>query len=188
MVSNGKADLPIEEQVSWRLPISVMLNMTLLRSTQPVITVSEYLRLHNIPEHMEESDGHWGRQKYHVNPSVFTDTGRAPGLHVIENELYDSKGINRVDVIPDDMKKRGGWSPEGGDYLRGQRGMWLDTPKTIVYRALQAALPESPRVLEWDRVRQILEKAYSLGGHVDDEMERILRENGWEVLYTYNGV
>lgn len=61
-VNHGEQSAPTDgpaEQLAWRVPITVRLNMTLLRSTQPVITVAEYLRLHNIPE--EASDGGWIR-------------------------------------------------------------------------------------------------------------------------------
>ena len=38
--------LPIEEQMGFRIPISIVVNMTNLRHRQPIITASEYLRLH----------------------------------------------------------------------------------------------------------------------------------------------
>jgi hypothetical protein len=193
MVNHGDAvgvddwrKLPIDEQMAWRIPISVMLNMTLLRRTQPVITVSEYLRLHNISEETETSNAHWDWHRYHLNPNIFT--GRIPSLHVIENLWYDPWSMNRVDVIPEDMKKRGGWSYEAGDALRGENGGWMNTSKTSVYLALEAALPDRPRVLAWHRAHEVLQE----GGHIweaqtDERMEKFLNENGWEVLYTYNG-
>src|ERR1700728_1786866 len=76
-------NLPIDEETVWRIPITVMLNMTLLRSTQRVITVSEYLRLHNISEDTEEINGHWERHKYHLKPNVFDNMNKTPSLHVI---------------------------------------------------------------------------------------------------------
>jgi hypothetical protein len=195
MVNRGDAlgldewrNLPLNEQMSWRIPISVMLNMTLLRSAQPVITVSEYLRLHNISEDVEESNGHWEKHKYHLKPNIFDNTGRAPTLHVIENAWYDPRDINRIDVIPEDMKKRGGWSTEGGNPLRGERGNWTDKSKTSIYTALEAALPDWPRVVAWDQARQILQSAgHASDVQTDEGMEKILNENGWEVLYTYEG-
>jgi hypothetical protein len=195
MVNHGEAvntdewrNLPIDEQMSWRIPISVMLNMSLLRSTQPVITVSEYLRLHNISEEAEQSNGHWGHHNYHLNDNTLGNTGRWPTLHVIENEWYDPPGVNRIDVIPEDMKKRGGWSVEAEHVQKGEKGRWTDTSKTAVYLALEAALPNRPLVLEWGRARQVLQKeGLERAARTDEGMERILNKNGWEVLYTYNG-
>lgn len=59
-----------------------MLNMTLLRSSQPVITTAEYLRLHNIPEELELSNGNWGREAYHLKPDK---SGNYTTLAVIPN-------------------------------------------------------------------------------------------------------
>jgi len=180
--------LPIAEQMAWRIPISIMLNMTLLRKTQPVITISEYLRLHNMSEETEASHGHWERHQYHLKPYIFDNTGKTPTLHVIENEWYDPWSINRIDMIPEDMKGRGGWSTEAGDVLRDQSGGWTNISRTSAYMALEAALPERPRVLAWDRAREVLHQ----NGHIWDEQtdkgfDTFLNENGWEVLYTYEG-
>lgn len=195
MVNHGDAvhsdewrNLPIDEQMSWRLPISAMLNMTLLRKTQPVITVSEFLRLHDLPESVEASDGHWDRLRYHVNPYIFENTSRTPSLHVIENGWYDPREVNRVDMIPEDMKRRGRWSADGGDVSKGEVGGWRDMPKTSLYSALEATLPDRPKVLQWDRARQVLrERGYTQETETDAGMQRVLNENGWEVVYTYNG-
>jgi hypothetical protein len=131
MVDHGDATgtnewkkLPIKEQMAWRVPISVMLNLTLLRNAQPVITVAEYLRLHNMSEETEANDGNWQRHMYPQSPYVFDATRRKPTLQVIENNWYDPHGINRVDMIPEAMKRRGlesrGWrSPERRDRALG---------------------------------------------------------------------
>lgn len=55
--SNEWRELPIEQQMGFRIPISVMVNMTHLRNRQPVITVSEYLRLHGQNSEIESSNG-----------------------------------------------------------------------------------------------------------------------------------
>jgi hypothetical protein len=195
MVNHGDAvgsdewrKLPMDEQMSWRLPISVMLNLTHVRLKQPVITVSEYLRLHNIPEDAERSNGHWDRTRYHQNPSIYDQTSRRPTLSVIENWWYDPWEINRVDFIPDDVKLRGGWSSQGGDSNKGEVGSWQDQPKTAVYAALEAALPTRPKVLSWDRAFQVLQDhGLTWEGQSSSGMENILHENGWEVLFTYEG-
>jgi hypothetical protein len=52
MVNKGDAigwgewrDLPIEQQMGFRIPIAVMLDIPHLRKTHNVITIAEYLRL-----------------------------------------------------------------------------------------------------------------------------------------------
>lgn len=175
--------LPPDEQLSWRVPIGVMLNMTLLRSTQPVITVSEYLRLHNLPEDAEASNGHWDRTGYHRNPNKY---GKAPSLYVIQNGWYDPSAITRVDFITDEMKSRGGWISEGSE----GKGTWpKNAVETAANRALTSAMSDNgARVLEWDRARQILqEQGYGSEANTDTKMEVILNKNGWEVLHTYQG-
>jgi hypothetical protein len=195
MVNHGDAvgsdewrKLPMDEQMSWKLPISTMMNLTHARLKQPVITISEYMRLHNIPEDVEWSNGHWDRTRYHENPVYWDHTGRKPTLHVIENWWYDPWAINRIDFIPDDLRLRGGWTPTGGDSSKDQVGSWRDEPKTDVYAALEAALPERPKVLSWDRALQVLQdRGLSWEVHTSGGMESVLHENGWEVLYTYEG-
>ncbi|KZP27898.1 hypothetical protein FIBSPDRAFT_730105 [Athelia psychrophila] len=175
-------DLPLEEQMSWRVPIGTMLNLTLLRATQPVITVSEYFLLHNIPTDAETDDGKWDRHVYHVNPGKFTD--RTPSIYVLDHSEYDPLKVNRVDSIPDAMKRRGGWVYKGPG-----GGAWpARVKKSAVYRALESALPDKPRVLSWEQARTVLEhKDYRPEIASDQKMEEFLNEHGWEVLYTYSG-
>ncbi|KAI9569015.1 hypothetical protein HD554DRAFT_2094680 [Boletus coccyginus] len=41
------------------MPMSVVLNLTHLWRSQPVITVAEYLRLHDLSPDLELGDGQW---------------------------------------------------------------------------------------------------------------------------------
>jgi hypothetical protein len=72
MVNKGDAvgwnewrDLPMEQQLAWRIPIEVMLDIPHLRSVHPVILVSEYLRLQGIRVEKEWASGGWHTQDYH---------------------------------------------------------------------------------------------------------------------------
>ncbi|KAH7914049.1 hypothetical protein BJ138DRAFT_1144531 [Hygrophoropsis aurantiaca] len=197
MVNRGDAlnsdewrKLPEEQQMGWRIPMSTMINITHLRRTHPVLLVSEYLRLHNLSADLEASNGQWEAEKYHQNPSVFDSSARGPpSLDVIENWWYDPHGLNRVDSIPEDMKRRGDWNAAGGDKSQGEYGTWNKKEKTDIYLNLETALPKEGRqyVLEWDRTRSILQN-HGVGGISSDEgLEIKLRDNGWEVLYTYDG-
>ncbi|KAH7905045.1 hypothetical protein BJ138DRAFT_967271, partial [Hygrophoropsis aurantiaca] len=192
MVNRGDAvnsdewrKLPEEQQMGWRVPMSTMINITHLRRTQPVLLVSEYLRLHNLSADLEASNGQWDTEKYHQNPSVFDIGARGPpSLKVIDNWWYDPRRLNRVDSIPDDMKRRGDWNVSKGEY-----GTWNKKEKTDIYLNLQSALPKKGRqnVLGWDQARSILQNHGIVGISSDEGFEMKLRDNGWEVLYTYDG-
>ncbi|KAF7984551.1 hypothetical protein HWV62_13747 [Athelia sp. TMB] len=189
MVNHGDAvgsdewrKLPPSEQLSWRVPINVMLNLTLLRSTQPVITTAEYLRMHNLPEDIELSNGHWDREGYHRKPDKY---GKKLSLAVIQNWRYDPEGTNRVDVIPEDMKKRGHWMAKG----KGM-GEWpAGVIKTAAYGTLEGVMGKNnPPVMGWDQARGVLrDRGYISHDSTDEEFTQFLHENGWEVLYTYQG-
>jgi hypothetical protein len=193
MVNRGDAvhsdewrELPIEQQMAWQVPISVMFNLTHLQQSHAVITTADYLRLHNISMDLESTDGHWDVDTYHVR-----DTGgdMGPSLHAIENEWYEPDGSVRVDYIPQDMRLRGGWSSEGGDASRDQVGSWTSlTTDSEIYHALTEALPGGRPLIDWDSARRIVEDGERVTPESSvEEIGDVLRENGFEVLYTYDG-
>lgn len=166
MVNKGDAigwdewrKLPIEEQMAWKIPINTMFNITHLRRTHPVITVNEYLRLHNFSADTEWSNGAWLRSTYHQHANVFeSDPQKKPSLHVIENWWFDPEGVNRVDELPEDMKIRGNWSDEGGDLSKGQKGSFdSNVTTTTTSRLLSIAMPSGQSVLSWDEARRALQ-------------------------------
>jgi hypothetical protein len=223
MVNKGDAvgwedwrKLPIDEQMGWRIPITTMFNITHLRRTHPVIMISEYLRLHNLSVDMEWSNGAWLRDTYHKHANVFeSNPQKKPSLQVIENWWYDPQGINRVDVLPKDMRARGNWSEKMGDPNNGQGGNWrTNSTTTAASRLLFNAMSTHRSVLSWEEARAILQTgvneenygrdvaenstpraeisstiniAHRWNVSTDDELEKVLRLNGWEVLYTYSG-
>lgn len=192
MVNRGDAtgtdewrELPIEEQMAWRIPVSLMFNLTYLRETHAVITVSDYLRLHNISADIETTDGHWDSDLYHRGVNIFSNSKVEPSLYVIKNEGYDA-GIIRVDQLPQTMRERGGWNT-----THGQVGSWAITEETHLSKALYDAITSGESVLDWDTVLVVvgddkdpIETESSSG----DGIRSTLEENGWEVLYTYGGV
>lgn len=185
--------LPPDEHMAWRLPIRVMLDLPLLRRTQPVVTVAEYLRIHGVDEGLEMESGAWDKDAYHARPSVFAleGNGQPPTLEIVENAWYEPHMMNRVDYLPADMKLRGGWSAQGGAVSKGEKGQWAVSMKTPAAELLESAmqlLPDRPRALAWDVAARMLSHA----GHVppdigDEALASFLAENGWEVVYTFNG-
>ncbi|KAF8558511.1 hypothetical protein OG21DRAFT_1404996 [Imleria badia] len=194
MVNRGDAinsdewrQLPEEQQMGWKVPMSVMLNLTHLRSSQSFVTVAEYLRLHGLPPDLELSNGEWDTQKFHQNPSVYDARGKPPSLHIIENGWYDPQGLNRVDRLPEEMKSRGHWDSLLGDPARDQHSGWPSPSKTDAYLALEQALSGRQHVLDFDRARTILQNSGIRGVISDEGLTQVLNDNGWEVLYTFDG-
>lgn len=190
-------DLPIEQQVGWRIPIQMMINITQLRRFQPVITTAEYLQYAGLPSALETASGYWNRSAYHQSPDPYVSHGDRtlgkPTLFVIENAWYDS-GVTRVDTVPDTMKERGGWI--AGDVSVVQASRWESRDSDAAQLLLKSLLLDKD-VVEWDEARSAVRDlavqmpesvgAYSPNLESDEFIEEILNQNGWEVLYTFQG-
>ncbi|KZP16365.1 hypothetical protein FIBSPDRAFT_1047594 [Athelia psychrophila] len=154
-----------------------MLDLDLLRSKQPVVTVGEYIQLNGIFAE-ETSHGSWDRKWYHDRMS----SKKGLSLGVIENSIYDPSFANRVDVLPADMKTRGG---SRGRRMSGQIGQMR--PRPWREDLLESAIV-GKTMNNWDGARKMLVGSSYIAGDIrDDALEVSLNENGWEVLYTYNG-
>jgi hypothetical protein len=199
MVNKGDAigwdqwrELPIEQQMAFRIPISVMVNITHLRSRHPVITASEYLRLHGLDPEFESSSGLWLRDWYHVRPNVFeTNKTKTPSLFVIENQWYDPTDINRVNYIPEAMKVRGDLERHlGPENYNGSVEYWPPIEPTELSRQLAAALPESSSIMDWSAAKNVLTSSDLVSDvQLNDDrfVEGVLNAQGWEVLHTFQG-
>ncbi len=193
MVNRGDAlgsdewrELPIENQMAFRIPISVMIDLPHLRARHPVITVSEYLRLHGQNLEAESSNGHWQRDFYHTHPNVFeSNKTKTPSLFVIENEWYDPSGSTRVDYVPQAMKERGNWERYSPPQRQETSGYWPFVPPTNISRRLASGNRD---VVDWDIAKDIL-RSSELEREVDYDddkaVENVLNANGWEVLHTF---
>jgi len=199
MVNRGEAvesdqwqELPIEKQMAWRIPMSVMLDLPHLRARHPVITVSEYLRLHGKDPDTEWSirgQGYWLRDEYHTHPNVFeSNKTKTPSLFVIENHWYEPGGSVLVDHIPQAMKERGNWQPYSPLQSRETGGYWPFKVPTNISRALTKS---DPILLDWDTAKSVLSDSELVPGvDLDDDeaVERVLNANGWEVLHTFSSI
>ncbi|KAH7913488.1 hypothetical protein BJ138DRAFT_1111447 [Hygrophoropsis aurantiaca] len=178
--------LPVNERMAWKIPITLMFNLTHLRHTHSVMLISEYLRLQGLSPQDESSDGQWSSSKYHTKGAL---GNMYPSLYEIENNKFDPTGTNRVDLLTAGMKSRGQWCPPGRHEDDCEHEGWKDSMKSPLCLSLEAVLPASKRILDWDAVRKVLQEN---GDHAwdistDEGMEEVLQENGWEVLYTYEG-
>jgi len=194
MINRGDAinsdewrNLPDDRQMGWKVPMSVMLNLTHLRRSHPVITVAEYLRLHDLSPELELSNGQWDTQRFHQNPAVYDTQGKPPSLHVIENWWYDPQDLNRVDRLTEEMKSRGQWDSLLGDLAKDERGGWPAPIKSNVYLALERELSGRQHVLDVDRARSILQNDGIRDVTSDEGLIQVLNDHGWEVLYTFDG-
>ncbi|KAG9099445.1 hypothetical protein FS749_001252 [Ceratobasidium sp. UAMH 11750] len=155
--SNEWRNDPIEQQMGFKVPIGIMLDLTHLRKTHSIVTVEEYLLLHNLSTSLEWSTGHWHPVNYHkAEPPV--------SLYVISNGDYDPKPMVRVDRLPPGGAK-GNETSELSQLLLERLGKE------------RAAMPMAD-------AKEVLSRRMNLTG-VD--IEPILEENGWAVLHTFRG-
>ena len=194
MVNRGDAvssdewrELPIEKQMAFRIPISVIIDLPHLRAHHPVITVSEYLRLHGQDSEGESSRGDWQRELYHAHSNVFeSNKSKTPSLFVIENRWYDPSGSIRVDYIPQAMKQRGNWERYSPSQSQESGGYWPFVVPTNLSRRLVKVVNSG--ILDWDAAKRVLlssELEPEVDLDDDKVVENVLNANGWEVLHTF---
>ena len=196
MVNKGDAigwdewrELPYEQQMGFRIPISLMLDLPRLRQRHAIITASDYLRLHGQDPESESSSGFWSRESYISHPNVFEPNKTLPTQFVIENDWYDPQGIIRVDYIPRAMKNRGNWELHPGPGTPGEQYLPPEEP-TEISKRLTSALPEDQFVMTWESAKSILRAAGPFEVDLDNDrvVESVLNDNGWEVLYTFEAM
>ena len=141
------------------------MNITHLRRTNPVLTVSDYLRLHDQDPTTEANDGVWRHDRYDSHLNVVT--GKIPSLATIPNSRYDPSNIVRVDEITQDLE-------------RARTNVVIED--SDIERALYAVLPKGKFVLDWEAAQ------FALDIWSDISLEEAVVNNGWAVLYTYTSV
>ncbi|KAG8936607.1 hypothetical protein FRC02_000600 [Tulasnella sp. 418] len=165
MVNRGDAigwaewrDLPIEQQMGWRIPMENMIDLPHLRKTYSVVLIREYLEMHGLDPGIEWSNGAWHDKDYHRN------TKPESTLAVIPNKDYDPSGVVRVDT------------------LKGIRD--VSKNQGPLHQRLLETLGDE-QALDWETVKKVSEGLWkSLS---DDEITTELEKNGWTTLYTYEG-
>lgn len=196
MVNRGDAvgndewrELPIEQQMAFKISIDKMLNVTLLREIQPVVLVSEFLRLHGLSPDDELSDGTWNRETYHSKVNMVT--GQSPTLYRMENHWYDPTGSLRVDALPSRVKDQGNWYLDDGDET-GPVGRWAsEESEDPLTKHLSVALGANRLWLEWEEVREVLRAGTALNlwnydpAQSDEAVEELLTDSTWVVLHTF---
>lgn len=182
-------DLPLTEQMGWRVPMTEMLNITRLRKYQPVVLVEEFLRLHNLSASTEQNNGAWDRFVYHTGTYLFGEyPGRHPALFVIENNWLDPGEVHRVDKIPAHLKNSEHWDPEGGNRDKAQVGGWKDLDVSPIAAKLGAAIRDGKRLLEWKTAKWTLaDDLQAVDPTMSDAaLKTMLEDNGWHLMYTFS--
>ncbi|KAG8909061.1 hypothetical protein FRC01_007170, partial [Tulasnella sp. 417] len=173
MVNRGDAigwgewrELPIEKQMGWRIPMDTMLDLPHLRKTWPVILVREYLEMHDMDPNKELSNGAWHRTDYLAEKA----DGSKYTLYNIKNNLYDPKNVIRVDSREPLI----------------QRGIKEDADTGSVGLKLYSAMgsKNSKNVINLDDARKAVGDLMKDRSD-DQELQRLLEENGWVVLHTF---
>ncbi|KAG8895708.1 hypothetical protein FRC01_012239 [Tulasnella sp. 417] len=175
MVNRGDAigwgewrDLPIEKQMGWRIPMDTMLDLPHLRKTWPVILVREYLEMHGMDPNKEWSNGAWHRTDYLVELA----DGSKFSLYNVKNNVYDPENVVRVDSREPFI----------------QRGIKEDADTGSVGLKLYSAMTSknSKNVIDLDDARNAVGDLMK-NQRDDNELQKLLEENGWVVLHTYAG-
>lgn len=143
----------------WQVPIDVMLDLRHLRKYQAVVTTGEYLSLQGLDPSLERSNGAWARDAYHSGP-------QDPTLGVIPNHDYDPSGVVRVDRLVETAEKG---------------GILVDSPVT---RKMMDIKGDQLAVKFVDVKNQIGNAAKFSS---DEELQTILEEHGWAIVYTFAG-
>lgn len=187
MVNRGDAigwgewrDLPMEKQMGWRVPMSMMLDLPHLRSQYNVLLVDEYLRYHGMDPGKEWSNGAWHRTDYLApNMTIF----------VVKNEEYDPEGWVRVDsrdtMFKAHTNKHHDHSHEHGHGAMDKRAM-PEVPGQGELHDKLTSMIGNDLVLDWNKAR------IAVAGFVNStrdkaEVEEFLWANGWATLHTFAG-
>lgn len=168
MVNRGDAvgwgewkKLPVEHQTGWRIPMEVMLDIPHLRSTHPVVLVSEYLQLQGLPVKQELASGAWDTSRYHSGP-------KRPTLHIIKNGEYDPSPVVRVDsYVPKESRSTSVFG------LRGDQMMTLRLQQS------------NAKTLSLSDARVILSSIQQLSN--DTALFEAIEDAGWTVVHTWDG-
>lgn len=155
---------PLEQQMAWKIPLEIMIDIPHLRSRHPVLLTSEYLLLQGLDPEQEKSNGSWDRFIYHSGK-------QRPTLYVIPNWVYE----------PDDQVRVDSWSGTGE----------VMPPRSAVgkhYDDLLLARVNSDsrrQMLDWTDAQVVV---YQTGvAKTEEEVLEALEEAGWSVVHTWDG-
>ncbi|KAG8846768.1 hypothetical protein FRB96_001793 [Tulasnella sp. 330] len=184
MVNRGDAigwgewrDLPMEKQMGWRVPMSMMLDLPHLRSQYNVILVDEYLRFHNMDTGKEWSNGAWHRNDYLApNMTIF----------VVKNEEYDPEGMVRVDSRNAMFMAHKHHHDHSHEHNAAERRTMPEAPGKGQFQNQLKAMLGDELVMDWNKA-QVAVADFVNNTRNTEEIEELLWANGWATLHTFSG-
>ncbi|KZT51862.1 hypothetical protein CALCODRAFT_442453 [Calocera cornea HHB12733] len=156
---------PIEKQMGWKIPIGMMIDLSHLRETHAVVTMGEYLKLHNLSPDIEQGNGQWSDNTYHM-PS-----------RAIPNSWWDPPDVIRVD------QQRPPFALDESDAASARAWEVREQVKEKVEGIIAGS---QTNVVDWLPVQKALQ-GMQLDANDDESTELFLRAAGFEVLHTYEG-
>lgn len=160
-------ELPIEQQMGWKIPIEVMIDIPHLRKKHNVVTVLEYLTLQGLDPSRETSTGKWDESYYRSGP-------HQPSLFVIQNFHYDPPEIVRVDY----------W-----DHITYEKKKfpWItqDWSARIDEELVRMSTETEKSVLGWEVATEAVNRVISTTN--ETQIEQTLESAGWVILHTFEG-
>ncbi|KAG9038130.1 hypothetical protein FRB95_002570 [Tulasnella sp. JGI-2019a] len=181
MVNRGDAigwgewrDLPMEKQMGWRVPMSMMLDLPHLRSKYNVLVLDEYLRYHGMDPGKEWSNGAWHRSDY---------LGKDMTIFVVRNTEYDPEGMVRVDDKKALFERMEGHGEH--NHRKTRRAMPAIPGEGPLHDRLVSAIGNE-LVMDWYKAQGAV---YSFVNDTwnAEEVEDVLWKNGWATLHTFAG-
>ncbi|KAG8844180.1 hypothetical protein FRB96_003249 [Tulasnella sp. 330] len=174
MVNRGDAigwdewrDLPMEKQMGWRVPMSMMLDLPHLRSKYNVILVEEYLRFHGMDPGKEWSNGAWHRTDYLAQNMT---------ILVVKNQEYDPEGMVRVDNRDAIFKAHDPHHPHDRSYEHGAMGKRAmpEIPGQGELHDKLTAVIGNDLVMDWNKARDAVSGFFNNTGDMIEVEEFLL--------------
>jgi hypothetical protein len=92
-------NLPPDEQMGWRIPIEIMIDLEHLRKTHSVLLVREYLAMHGLNQTLESVTGKWEPELYHSGMKTSIPHKDRLSIFSVPSEDYDPPHLVLVDSL-----------------------------------------------------------------------------------------
>ncbi|KAF8321692.1 hypothetical protein DL93DRAFT_2051444, partial [Clavulina sp. PMI_390] len=168
--SNEWRQRPQREQLGWKIPIELMIDLERARQYHPVITTREFLEIHGVDPVVEDSRGQWNNITYHNTTAPLT----SPTLFVLLNGQYDPRGTTRVDRITRRVPNPAPGSPEANALFSVRRTVESDSWGTMAIEDVRNAFVRLA-IAPWGE------------GSREADIEEFLGRYGLIPVYTYEG-
>lgn len=182
-------DLPMDQQMSWYIPLEVMIDIPRLRAKHPILLMSEYLLLQGLDLEMETTSGGWDRSYYHMGLEQ-------PDLFVVPNRVFDPQGVIRVDTyVPsgpifarDTLNGTDGTGTDGTnvtDSTNSTHPTVIEWAQIVDSRLVNLTETKQKWALDWTDAKIAMGDVMTITN--DTIAEQALERAGWVILHTWEG-